>query len=67
MAGWGDASAATDQYDRCREAMLRELGVEPLAEATELYRAIVESRLASRGGHATGIGCSTRGSTTDAS
>ncbi|HUW10315.1 MAG TPA: BTAD domain-containing putative transcriptional regulator, partial [Anaerolineae bacterium] len=40
----GRRSAALGQYDHCREVTLEELGVEPMAETTELYRAILENR-----------------------
>jgi len=41
----GRRNAALGQYDRCREVMLEELGVEPMAETTGLYRAILKGRL----------------------
>jgi ABC-type oligopeptide transport system substrate-binding subunit/DNA-binding SARP family transcriptional activator len=42
----GQSNAALGQYYRCREIMLEELGAEPMVETTELYRAILEGRVA---------------------
>src|SRR5436190_5480495 len=36
----GQRSAALAQYERCRQALLEELGVEPESETTELYERI---------------------------
>jgi DNA-binding SARP family transcriptional activator len=41
----GDRSAAVEQYRECVRVLDRELGVAPLEETTELYRAIVEGRV----------------------
>jgi ABC-type oligopeptide transport system substrate-binding subunit/DNA-binding SARP family transcriptional activator len=43
----GRRNVALEQYRRCREVVLAELGVEPMVETTELYQAIVERRFAS--------------------
>lgn len=40
----GQRKAALDQYARCREILLDELGVEPAVESTALYQAILEGR-----------------------
>lgn len=40
----GDRPGAIEQYRACVSVLDRELGVEPLTETTELYRAIVEGR-----------------------
>jgi ABC-type oligopeptide transport system substrate-binding subunit/DNA-binding SARP family transcriptional activator len=40
----GQRNAALEQYHRCREVVLEELGVEPMVETTELYQAILEGR-----------------------
>ena len=40
----GQRNAALEQYYRCREIVLEELGAEPMAETTELYQAILEGR-----------------------
>jgi DNA-binding SARP family transcriptional activator/tetratricopeptide (TPR) repeat protein len=37
----GDRAAAIAEYERCRSALLRELGVEPSDETAALYRALV--------------------------
>jgi DNA-binding SARP family transcriptional activator len=42
----GQRNAALEQYRRCQEIVWKELGTEPMAETTDLYRAIVEGRLA---------------------
>ncbi|MDP9343062.1 MAG: AAA family ATPase [Actinomycetota bacterium] len=44
----GQRAAAVRQYRECVRILDAELGVQPLAETTELYRAISESRLPSR-------------------
>jgi hypothetical protein len=36
--------ASLEQYHRCREIVLEELGTEPMAETTELYQAILDGR-----------------------
>jgi DNA-binding SARP family transcriptional activator len=38
----GQRNAALEQYHRCQEIVLEELGVEPIVETTELYQAILE-------------------------
>ena len=38
----GQRNAALEQYRRCREVVLEELGTEPMIETTELYQAILE-------------------------
>jgi DNA-binding SARP family transcriptional activator len=40
----GQRNAALEQYHRCREIVLEELGAEPMVETTELYQAILEGR-----------------------
>jgi ABC-type oligopeptide transport system substrate-binding subunit/DNA-binding SARP family transcriptional activator len=40
----GQRNAALEQYDRCREIVLEELGAEPMVETSELYQAILEGR-----------------------
>ncbi len=40
----GQHNAALEQYRRYREAVLEELGAEPMVETTELYRDILEGR-----------------------
>ncbi len=40
LAASGQRSAALAQYERCRRALLRELGVEPETATTALYRCI---------------------------
>ena len=42
----GQRNAALEQYHRCREVVLEELGTEPMVETTELYQAILEGRFA---------------------
>ena len=42
----GQRHAALEQYRRCREVMLEELGAGPMVETTELYRTILEGRFA---------------------
>jgi oligopeptide transport system substrate-binding protein len=42
----GQRNAALEQYRRCQEIVSKELGAEPMVETTELYRAILEGRLA---------------------
>ena len=44
--GLGQRNAALEQYYRCREIVLEELGAEPMVETTELYEAILEGRFA---------------------
>jgi DNA-binding SARP family transcriptional activator len=39
----GDRTAATAEYDRCKEALRRELGASPAPETDALYEAIVSS------------------------
>ena len=48
----GDRTGAVEQYRECVRVLERELGVAPLAETTDLYRAIVEggARVARGGG-----------------
>lgn len=46
----GRRSQAVAQYDRCRELLENELGVEPEEETTELYRRIRSSRSAANDG-----------------
>lgn len=41
----GDRSAALAQFHSCREALARELGIEPDVETTKLYQDIVANRL----------------------
>jgi predicted ATPase len=41
----GQRNAALEQYHRCRQSMMDELGIEPMAETKELYQAIIENRL----------------------
>ena len=41
----GQRSGALEQYRRCREALLEELGVEPAAETRQYYQAILEGRV----------------------
>jgi oligopeptide transport system substrate-binding protein len=40
----GQRNVALEQYHRCREIVLEELGAEPMVETTQLHRAIVEGR-----------------------
>ena len=40
----GQRNAALEQYHRCREVVLEELGAEPMVETAELYQAIWEGR-----------------------
>lgn len=40
LARSGDRSAALAQYETCRQILAQELGVEPMAETTALYRRI---------------------------
>jgi oligopeptide transport system substrate-binding protein len=40
----GQRNAALEQYHRCREIVLQELGAEPMVETTQLYQAIMEER-----------------------
>ncbi len=47
----GQRNAALKQYRRCREIVQAELGTEPMAETTELYRAILEERFAVGSGY----------------
>ena len=42
----GQRNVALEQYHRCREIVLEELGAEPMVETTELYQAILEGRFA---------------------
>ena len=41
----GQRNAALEQYHRCREVVLEELGAEPMVETSELYQAILEERI----------------------
>ncbi|MGC9335715.1 MAG: AAA family ATPase, partial [Anaerolineae bacterium] len=41
----GQRAQALEQYRHCREALVEELGVEPAAETTEYYQAILEGRV----------------------
>jgi ABC-type oligopeptide transport system substrate-binding subunit len=41
----GQRYAALEQYRRCREIVLEELGAEPMVETSELYQAILEGRV----------------------
>ncbi|ETX05230.1 MAG: hypothetical protein ETSY2_24180 [Candidatus Entotheonella gemina] len=45
LAYTGQRGAALAQYETCRQVMLEELGVEPLADTTELYEQIKEGSL----------------------
>ena len=45
----GQRNAALEQYRRCREVTREELGVEPMAETTELYQAILAGWVESGG------------------
>ncbi len=47
LAESGDRNAALAQYERCREALQRELGVEPAAETTALCERIREGQVGS--------------------
>jgi DNA-binding SARP family transcriptional activator len=47
LAAGGQRSAAMAQYERCRRVLLRELGVEPEAATTALYRQLRDGRPAS--------------------
>jgi oligopeptide transport system substrate-binding protein len=40
----GQRNAALEQYRRCREIVLEELGAEPMVKTTEFYQAILEGR-----------------------
>ncbi len=40
----GQRNTAMEQYHRCREVVLEELGAEPMVETTDLYQAILEGR-----------------------
>jgi DNA-binding SARP family transcriptional activator/predicted ATPase len=40
----GQRSAALEQYERCRDVVLQELGTEPMVETSELYQEILEGR-----------------------
>jgi hypothetical protein len=40
----GRRNAALEQYQRCRETVLTELGAEPMIETTELWQAVLEGR-----------------------
>ena len=40
----GQRSAALEQYERCRDVVLQELGAEPMVETSELYQEILEGR-----------------------
>jgi ABC-type oligopeptide transport system substrate-binding subunit/DNA-binding SARP family transcriptional activator len=40
----GQRNASLEQYHRCREIVLEELGAEPMVETTQLYRSILEGR-----------------------
>ena len=40
----GQRSAALEQYERCRDVVLQELGAEPMVETSELYQDILEGR-----------------------
>ena len=40
----GQRNAALEQYWRCREIVLEELGAEPMVETSQLYREILEGR-----------------------
>jgi ABC-type oligopeptide transport system substrate-binding subunit/DNA-binding SARP family transcriptional activator len=40
----GQRNSALEQYRRCRETVLEELGAEPMGETTELFREILERR-----------------------
>ncbi len=41
----GQRNTALQQYQRCREIIHQELGIEPTEETTDLYRAILETRV----------------------
>jgi oligopeptide transport system substrate-binding protein len=45
----GRRNSALEQYRRCRDTVLEELGAEPMAETTELYVEILEGRFAHEG------------------
>jgi hypothetical protein len=40
----GQRNASLEQYHRCREIVLEELGAEPMVETTELYQEILDGR-----------------------
>ncbi len=40
----GQRNVALEQYHRCREIVLEELGAEPMVETTQLYQAILEGQ-----------------------
>ena len=40
----GQRHAAVGQYQRCREVLREELGIEPMVETAELYQAILDGR-----------------------
>ena len=40
----GQRNSALEQYRRCRDTVLEELGAEPMAETTRLYKEILERR-----------------------
>lgn len=44
LAGAGQFNAALAQYETCRELLLNELGVEPMAETTAVYQRIQAAR-----------------------
>jgi DNA-binding SARP family transcriptional activator/predicted ATPase len=41
----GQRKAALEQYERCRETMRNELGVQPAPETTTLYQAILDGKI----------------------
>ncbi|HUS69335.1 MAG TPA: ABC transporter substrate-binding protein [Anaerolineae bacterium] len=45
----GQRNSALEQYRRCRDTVLEELGAEPMAETTELHREILEGRFPEEG------------------
>jgi len=45
----GQRNSALEQYGRCRDVVLEELGAEPMAETTELYREILQRRFPPEG------------------
>lgn len=54
LAESGDRAGAIRQYYRFRDALRRELDVEPSAETEALHRALLEEGLAARGGRTSG-------------
>ncbi len=44
----GNRNAALEQYQRCKQIILQELGTEPMLETNQLYQAILEGKLTSK-------------------